>query len=247
MKKLLYSGFLSLFMTLMPGMAFAMEKPPQQEIKIDILSVLPAELLEKVMDYILTGKSMEEVGANIRALAQVNKSYYAWLNDETTTKELIKFLGDRFNENRIASAIALRTVGAGRWLNKYYSGYLHTNLVNAANVDDLLVVKFLLDNIPGIIGINSALLAARDPEIVKLLLSKGANSNVRDSQFGRTLLMHAIIEGNIEIVEILLGAGADINLTDKAGHTALWHAQQLPDSPVKSSIIDLLQGKRKLV
>lgn len=52
---------------------------------------------------------------------------------------------------------------------------------------------------------------------VKLLLSKGANVNVKDN-YGYTALSHAY---DPEIVSILINAGADVNERDKEGQTIL--------------------------
>lgn len=54
-------------------------------------------------------------------------------------------------------------------------------------------------------------------EIVKLLISKGADVNGKD-KYGFTALMDAVLEGNAEIVKALLNKGADVNakVTDGA-------------------------------
>ena len=47
-------------------------------------------------------------------------------------------------------------------------------------------------------------------EITELLLSKGADVNIKDIQ-GKTALIFAATYGNKEIVELLLSNGADVN------------------------------------
>jgi ankyrin repeat protein len=64
------------------------------------------------------------------------------------------------------------------------------------------------------------------PEAVAMLLGWGANVNVQGSLEGFTALMTAAAEGHVEIVEILLAAGADRDLKDKDGDTALSFAKQ---------------------
>lgn len=59
--------------------------------------------------------------------------------------------------------------------------------------------------------------------LVRFLLELGANPNERDSK-GRTPVMNAALNGNIEGAKILLGAGADPNLNATDGNTALTFA-----------------------
>jgi ankyrin repeat protein len=57
-------------------------------------------------------------------------------------------------------------------------------------------------------------------EMVKLLLSRGAEINSRDGE-GRTALMWAAQNGRREIVAFLLAQGADVNAEDREGKKAL--------------------------
>ena len=57
-------------------------------------------------------------------------------------------------------------------------------------------------------------------DIAKLLLEKGANPNVRDSDVGRTPLHDAVQYGTPDVVFCLLQGGADISIKDKFGKTA---------------------------
>ncbi|KAH8654774.1 hypothetical protein BGZ61DRAFT_316041, partial [Ilyonectria robusta] len=58
------------------------------------------------------------------------------------------------------------------------------------------------------------------PQMVKLLLSKGADANAADVE-GRTALMEAALWGRLENVEVLLGYGADKSLTCVEGNRLL--------------------------
>lgn len=61
---------------------------------------------------------------------------------------------------------------------------------------------------------------------VELLLERGAKVNVRGTLEGFTPLMTAAAEGLVDVVQVLLDAGADPDLTDKDGDTALKFARQ---------------------
>jgi ankyrin repeat protein len=55
------------------------------------------------------------------------------------------------------------------------------------------------------------------------LLDQGEVIDARD-EAGRTPLMLAVTQGKLEIVRLLLARGADPNVADNAGHTALQQA-----------------------
>jgi len=82
-------------------------------------------------------------------------------------------------------------------------------------------------------GDKAILTAARnaDPEVVRLLLSKGSPVNVRSKDYyNNTVLMEATSGGSAQVVEILLAAGADVKATNEKGETALMHAATLDHS-----------------
>jgi ankyrin repeat protein len=68
--------------------------------------------------------------------------------------------------------------------------------------------------------------AAPYPSVLKLLLENGLSPNQRDI-YERTPLMTAASEGRAESVEILITAGADVNASDKGGHTAFTRGLQV--------------------
>jgi hypothetical protein len=57
-------------------------------------------------------------------------------------------------------------------------------------------------------------------EIIKLLLNRGADVNIKDPLFNETALLHAVRSGyvlhNKEIIKLLLDYGADVNVRDLA-------------------------------
>jgi len=64
------------------------------------------------------------------------------------------------------------------------------------------------------------------PEAVKILLDKGADPNLVDSDEHFTALMHAAAEGHLEVVKVLISHGADHSLKDIDGDDAASFAQQ---------------------
>ena len=64
------------------------------------------------------------------------------------------------------------------------------------------------------------------PSVVSLLLSHGAEINVRDEESGSTPLHHAASWGRVEVTELLVAEGADLNVRTISGVTALERALQ---------------------
>jgi ankyrin repeat protein len=67
-------------------------------------------------------------------------------------------------------------------------------------------------------------------EMVRLLLARGVNPNTPSSAGEYTPLMHAAGSGNLELVKLLIDAGADLNPEDQHGHTALDEAERYTHS-----------------
>ena len=95
------------------------------------------------------------------------------------------------------------------------------------------IVLKLLDAESGIdhrdmMGRTALLYAATGPfpETVRILLDKGAEPNVVDSDEHFSPLMHAAAEGNLDVVKILLEAGSDATLKDIDGDNAASFAKQ---------------------
>lgn len=76
------------------------------------------------------------------------------------------------------------------------------------------------------------------PKITEMLLDLGADSNlvrrmkpnytVRDDNEGKTVLIVAAENNNLELLNLLLSRGANPNIGDKLGQTPLFHALDAP-------------------
>ncbi len=88
-------------------------------------------------------------------------------------------------------------------------------------------------------GRTALMLAAKlsSREVVKKLLSAGAEINDRNLN-GGTALMYSAIRGNLETVILLLDHGAEVNAAAKLGWTALMVAAAKGHAEVTSILID---------
>jgi ankyrin repeat protein len=71
-------------------------------------------------------------------------------------------------------------------------------------------------------------------EMVKLLLKRGVNPNLLSTATKYTPLMQAASSADLELVKLLLDAGAELNAQDQTGHTALDEAEMYTHSSEKS-------------
>jgi ankyrin repeat protein len=103
--------------------------------------------------------------------------------------------------------------------------------------------------------------ARHEGDAVKALLAKGADANVKDSDGSTALILslgdlpnlppdapdsvvEALDKEVTAIVQDLLDKGADVNVKNKKGETALTMAQMWADHFGKQNIVRLLQAKR---
>ena len=85
-------------------------------------------------------------------------------------------------------------------------------------------------------GITPLMNAARynkNPDVILLLIKKGAQVNIRESRgYGYTPLLFAAAYNNARVVEALVKNGADLNVTDRgSNYTALRLAARQNDNP----------------
>ena len=89
-------------------------------------------------------------------------------------------------------------------------------------------------------GLTALMMASANghTEIVKLLLGKGAEVNVKNTDDGVTALFMASANGHTEIVKLLLDKGADVNVKNIYGITALFMASAHGHTEVAKLLLD---------
>jgi len=77
----------------------------------------------------------------------------------------------------------------------------------------------------------------QDVEFVRFLISMGVNVNHKSEMFGTTAL-HEAARGDVKLVQVLVEAGAEVNVADEDGLTPLSNAQHAG----KQDIVKYLQA-----
>lgn len=107
------------------------------------------------------------------------------------------------------------------------TGSPHRDCGSAA--DYLKIAALLLDakaevrakSKSGFTALHFAALTAGNPEMLELLISKGAQVDANEAGFGQTPLHNAAYNADVQTVAVLLGKGADISTKDVAGCQAI--------------------------
>lgn len=138
---------------------------------------LPEELKHRITLFINSGRSFDEIIANIENLAKFHTQY----------ADIIKYL---INNPKFLSIIKnqLQPTASSKWFEAILNGNIET---------------------------------------VQRLINSGIDVNMNDK--GVTALMGAAALGHKQIVEMLLQAGAAVNLKDQSKQTALLYAHSHPD------------------
>ncbi len=179
----------------------------------------------KIVTYITTNRDRPQIVRYLLAHgAEVNATNK---HGETPLHKAVK-------SGRKATVEVLLNNGAALELQAGYKA--NTPLMTASEEGELEIVKLLLDkgakvNARGKYQ-ESALMQAAfalHPDIVALLLARGAEADAR-SQWGMTALLLAA-QGKPDVVVqkvtlLLLDAGANVNVADNKGETALMKAKQ---------------------
>ena len=77
-----------------------------------------------------------------------------------------------------------------------------------------------------------------DVDEVKSLLATGTDVDTIDEDYDSTALSQAVANGNLEVVDVLINAGADVNLKNHSGHTALMAITGSTTEEIVRALID---------
>ncbi len=241
------------------------EKPAKvqaiEESEKSAFERLPIELQTHILSFLTTarGKTKEArlnaATENIRNFMSLSKAFQPLLNDEKIADYLIHELAKNYiaaNRNKIQesdlidAALALQTIGAGRWLKAqsfrrtiitYLGVALLRELFQVVEKNNLAKAGFILSYVPELVnrprmeygqpgmlsGDERLLFVAIDkknvPMIELLLKVPGVDTNVTD-QCGNGLILLAIWTNDLAVFEkVLTAPGINVNHKNNKGHS----------------------------
>jgi len=158
--------------------------------------------------------------------------FYSWAGSAWRRRPLDSALVKAAKDYDLTSVKLLLHQGA----NPNVKNEAQVSLAAAALLDNKLNLAEILLEGGAQVDMSFCLLEAagdRSPDVVRLLLERGADVNTRDAR-RRTPLMRAAalpgaddqLSGSAETIRALLSANADIRAVDQEGRTALAHAAQ---------------------
>lgn len=131
-------------------------------------------------------------------------------------KQIISRIKQYTNQNISLDSILI-------YKNKYGENVLFT----AVEKNDYEMVEFLLEKNINVNDTTStgltALMLAKELEIIKLLVENGADINAKDNQ-GWTALTYFLSNNTLEQLEYLFSKGGNINTKTNAGYNLLYYA-----------------------
>lgn len=114
-----------------------------------------------------------------------------------------------------------RTIDKERFGARIASGPFYEEICRGRSEQDIALLKAAVE-----------LDAEKAFRKAKNALADGANVNAKDGRFSVSALMLASSKGYIEVVELLVNRGADMDAKDDEGLTALWYARRANRSDV---------------
>jgi hypothetical protein len=194
-------------------------------------------------------KSLGALGAAAemaKASAEREKNRSAWVDVKTLSA--IRYLHAAVTSGNEAAVRQL--IRRGIDVNSLVPGRGHTALHQAVFQRNGAIAKVLLDakarvDVAGTHGKSPAVKefplhrAVGEPQLVKLLLDRGAAADVVDAG-GMTPLHRAAAAGDVESARLLIQYSAAVNRLDKGGRTPRDIAEKLAATDKKTALRDLL-------
>ena len=91
----------------------------------------------------------------------------------------------------------------------------------------IFVVLFMLLSVKAYAGADDLLFLDYKTATIQDVyraLGNGAYVNIKSKKYGFTPLIYAVVKDNLDVVKVLVDAGADLNMQDKTGWTTLMFA-----------------------
>lgn len=126
-----------------------------------------------------------------------------------------------------------RSLGGQNWGRTWKPDGLRSGVLNAAVLGLLFFLaagQSQAQPIPAATDIHSAIRSADAAVIRQIIQQEGGAALNRPDNWGRTPLIVALQQGKTDIVEMLIGLGANLSLTDAWGRTPLLVATQLKNT-----------------
>lgn len=143
------------------------------------------------------------------------------------------------HENALTSAVAAQNLDSIRFLLRHGATVSKKALLGSAYSGNVDIFRILLHvrktDLKSPEGRRLIVIAGRSPDLIRFLVTKGADVNSRDPETAEAPLHEAI--GSFDSVKYLLSRGADPNATDNSSRSAIWRAAV---SETNSGFITLL-------
>lgn len=184
-------------------------------------------------------KALEAVKYLVNKGAQLNAKNYYTTNPLhhavlANNGEIVKYLIEKGAEGELSELLML-AVRYGKELTKSVKVLVNKG-ANVNKVSGPYEYPYVNDTVLIIAAQNNYM------EIVKILLENGANFEVkchsRSWCLGKNTLIYAATIGNLDIVQVLVTKGADINVQDKTGNSALMMAARNGHETVTQFLLD---------
>lgn len=188
----------------------------------------------------VTGTVMDPNGAMIAGASVVLTHGITQVETSATTNDAGEFRFDGVGEGQYSLSVTAPGFNRFEKTDVQVGPALRVDVTMTLPVVESAIVGAMVVASPS----HPFVKAAHDDDIDALRsLIADADVNFRDPATGTTALDHAVQNGNQEMVQFLIARGADVNASEKDGHTAL---MQLDDDATPDLLWDLINAGAKI-